>query len=235
MARVPVWQRCAGFPHPICRPTCMHGCSFVRILPLLCLRLLAAGCFTTEQEGVAGYEDAVVVKLSEEDFEGLENDQLLVQSMVSSRYLATFEREVRCGAERGCTVPIRNETNAAAGVGQDGSFRTADKGVRCRSASSACESCRGLALLWHTHGPPWYAWLTLLPNFNSPCSTRPLQITYWQRSLLLTGDVVALLGETQRLWSYLEPLFLVRTPFCAPPLCGRCGPVVMPSSCRWWH
>lgn len=36
-----------------------------------------------------------------------------------------------------------------------------------------------------------------------------LQITYWQRSLLLTGDVVTLLGETQRLWSYLEPLFLL--------------------------
>jgi hypothetical protein len=54
----------------------------------------ASPCACLSQEGVPGYEDAVLVKLSEEDYEGLENDQLLVQSMVSSRYLATFEREV---------------------------------------------------------------------------------------------------------------------------------------------
>jgi hypothetical protein len=60
------------------------------------------------------------VKLSEEDFEGLENDQLLVQSMVSSRYLATFEREVRSvyveGEEERCRG-LASQSIGFAGVG----------------------------------------------------------------------------------------------------------------------
>lgn len=70
--------------------------------------------------------DVRLLKLSEEDFETLETDQLGVQGMMASRYLATFEAEV----------------------------------------------------------------------------------TGWQKSLSMVSEVLILLAEIQRNWSYLEPLFI---------------------------
>jgi hypothetical protein len=35
------------------------------------------------------------------------------------------------------------------------------------------------------------------------------QVLHWQRSLLVTGDVAVLLVDILRMWSYLEPLFLL--------------------------
>jgi dynein heavy chain, axonemal len=67
-----------------------------------------------------------LLKLSEDDFETLETDQLAVQGMMASRYLATFETEV----------------------------------------------------------------------------------TGWQKSLSMVSEVLILLAEIQRNWSYLEPLFI---------------------------
>ena len=72
-------------------------------------------------------DDSVkLLRMSEEDFETLEADQLVVQGMMASRYLATFEEGV----------------------------------------------------------------------------------TYWQKALGNVADVVQILGEIQRTWSYLEPLFV---------------------------
>jgi len=70
--------------------------------------------------------DVRLLKLSEDDFETLEQDQLAVQGMMASRYLATFEAEV----------------------------------------------------------------------------------TGWQKSLSMVSEVIILLAEIQRNWSYLEPLFI---------------------------
>jgi len=71
-------------------------------------------------------DSVLLLKMSEEDFETLEADQLVVQGMMASRYLATFEEGV----------------------------------------------------------------------------------TYWQKALGNVADVVQILGEIQRTWSYLEPLFV---------------------------
>ena len=41
--------------------------------------------------------DVPFLKFGEEDYEALENDQLTVQGMMASRYVAQFEKEVPCG------------------------------------------------------------------------------------------------------------------------------------------
>lgn len=51
-----------------------------------------------------------LIKMAEEDFEALENDQLAVQTMMASRFLATFQevRALRCrGAGRALTCRAR--------------------------------------------------------------------------------------------------------------------------------
>jgi dynein heavy chain len=73
-----------------------------------------------------GYSDVLLVKMSEEDFEMLENDQMAVQSMVTSRFVQTFYDD----------------------------------------------------------------------------------IMHWRDSLSNVSEVMLLLAEIQRTWSYLEPLFI---------------------------
>ncbi len=41
------------------------------------------------------------------------------------------------------------------------------------------------------------------------------EVTHWQRTLANISDVVAALGDIQRTWSYLEPLFIGSEVCCA--------------------